>query len=90
MLNLPPQPQVTPSAEWRGMTLDEMRMRRTLVQARLQIQKFKLTSQIEAMKAKAPVFGGSNSLLSRLSTAFTFAEYALFAVKVFKLFRKRK
>lgn len=93
MFKLPPYPAPT-GPVWKGMTLDEMRMRRTLVQARMEIQKFKMTSQIEGMKTRTPLFGGSNSVLSRFSGMFSFAEYAFFAIKVFKLlspmFRRKK
>ena len=93
MINLPPYPQNS-NSEWGGMTLQEIRMRRTLVAARMEIKKFQIASQVEAMKTKAPVFGGSNSLFSRLGNAFTLAEYGIFAVKIFRLlapvFRRKK
>ena len=93
MFNLPPYPQAS-GPTWGGMTLHEIQTRRTLVQARMEIQKFKMTSQITDMKTKAPVFGGSNSLFSRLSGAFTLAEYGFFAIKIYRMmapiFRKRK
>ncbi len=93
MLNLPPYPQPT-GPEWGGMTLNELRMRRTLVQARMQIQKFNIASHVEAMKSRAPLFGGSNSIFSRLTGALSFAEYAFFGLKLFKLvaplIRRRK
>lgn len=93
MINLPPFPKDT-GPVWKGMTLREIEMRRTLVQARMEIQKFKLTANVEAMKTRAPLFGGSNSLFSRLSGAFTMAEYAFVAVRLFRmvspLFRKKK
>lgn len=92
MLKLPPYPQAT-GPQWGGMTLDEMRMRRTLVQARMEIQKFKMSAQIEAMKTSAPIFGGSNSIFSRVSSVFSVAEYGLFAFKIIRLvlpFLRRK
>lgn len=93
MINLPPYPQNT-TPGWSGMTLQEIQMRRTLLAARMEIKKFQMASQLEAMKSKAPVFGGPNSLFSRLSGAFTLAEYGLFAIKIFRLvspmFRRRK
>lgn len=93
MINLPPYPKKQAS-NWGGMTLQEIQMRRTLVAARMEIKKFQMASQIEAMKSRTPVFGGSNSLFSRLSGAFTMAEYAFFAIKVFRLmsplFRRKK
>ncbi len=93
MINLPPYPQNS-TPDWGGMTLQEIQMRRTLLAARMEIKKFQMASQLKAMKSKAPVFGGPNSLFSRLSGAFTLAEYGLFAIKIFRLvspmFRGRK
>lgn len=93
MMNLPPYPSNN-EPQWRGLTLEEMQMRRALVQARMEIQKFKLNAQIERYRSKAPVFGGANSLFSRVTSAFTLAEYGFFALRLFKmaapLFRKKK
>lgn len=93
MISLPPYPKPT-GPQWRGMTLQEIQMRRTLVQARMEIQKFKLASQSEAMKNRAPLFGGANSIFSRVSGAFTVAEYAFFGIRLIRLisplFRRRK
>lgn len=93
MMNLPPYPTDN-APRWRGLTLEEMQMRRALVQARMEIQKFKLNAQFEQYRSKAPVFGGNNSLFSRLTSAFTLAEYGFFALRLVKmaapLFRKRK
>lgn len=84
----------TENAEWSGYTLDQIRMRRALVGARMEIQKFKLTSQLTALKEKTPVFGNSSSLFSRITGALSFAEYAVIAIRVFKftkgLFRKKR
>lgn len=92
MFKLPPFPQPA-GPQWGGMTLDEIRMRRTLVQARMEIQKFKMTAQMESMKASAPLFGGSNSIFSRVSGVFSVAEYGLFAFKIIRMilpFLRRK
>ena len=85
MINLPPYPKA-PETDWPGLTLDQIRMRRALVQARMEIQKYKLTSQLEHMRDRTPLFGGSGSLFSRITGALSFAEYAFLAVKVFKMF----
>lgn len=94
MISLPPYPKPTVNHNRGGMTLHEIQMRRTLLAARMEIKKFQMASQVEAMKTRTPLFGGSNSLFSRLSGAFTLAEYGLFAIKVFRLFspifRKKK
>lgn len=93
MINLPPYPQ-TPDSDWAGLTLDEIRMRRALVQARMEIQKYKLNAQIEGMRERTPLFGGSSSLFSRLTGALSFAEYAFLAVRLFRMvspiFKKKK
>ena len=93
MINLPPYPKA-PENNWKGLTLDEIRMRRALVQARMEIQKYKLSGQIDSMRERTPLFGGSASLFSRLTGALSFAEYAFFAIRLVKLvspiFRKKR
>ena len=93
MINLPPYPKA-PENNWKGLTLDEIRMRRALVQARMEIQKYKLNGQIEGMRERTPLFGGSSSLFPRLTGALSFAEYAFMAVRLIKLvspiFRRKK
>ena len=83
MLNLPPYPkQDTP--RWQGMTLEEIQMRRVLVQARMEISKFKLSAQVDGFRQRTPMLGGGKSVFSRVASAFTMAEYVLFAVKIFR------
>lgn len=93
MINLPPYNNEA-TTEWKGMTLQEIRMRRALVHARMEIQKFKLSAQFDGVRQRTPFLGGvSSSFFSRVAGAFSFAEYFLFGVKIFKLlrsFRKRK
>ncbi|MBO4978620.1 MAG: hypothetical protein J6C67_07915 [Muribaculaceae bacterium] len=92
MINLPPYPELPPS-NWQGMTLREIQMRRTLVQARMEIQKYKMNIAIEGARQKLPFFGGSG-VLSRLAGAFSFAEYAFMAIRLFRLaaplFKRKK
>lgn len=92
MINLPPYPDLPPS-NWRGMTLREIQMRRTLVQARMEIQKYKMSNAIDGARRKLPFFGGTG-VLSRVAGAFSFAEYAFMAVKLFRmvspLFKRKK
>lgn len=93
MINLPPYPKEE-AVQWPGYTLDELRMRRALVQARMEIEKFKLNAEVERYKQRAPILGGRSSMLSRVAGAFTLAEYAFFAVRLFRmaapLFRRKK
>lgn len=93
MINLPPYPKED-TIEWPGLTLEQIQMRRALVQARMEIQKFKLNAEIERHKQKGPFIGGSSSLLSRVAGAFTWAEYAFFAIRLFRIaapiFRRKK
>ena len=93
MINLPPYPNDT-TPDWPGLTLQEIRMRRTLVQARMERQKFKMAAQIDGYRQKVPFFGGSQSMFSRLAGAFTMAEYGYFAIKAFRLvaplFRRKR
>ncbi len=93
MINLPPYPD-RPDTEWAGLTLREIQMRRALVQARMEIQKFKLSAHADSYRERAPLFGGANSLFSRLSGALTLAEYGYLGLKAVRflapLFRRRK
>ena len=93
MINLPPYPDSLPP-DWDGLTLREIQMRRALVQARMEIQKFKMSAHIDSARQRAPFFKGPSSLFNRLSGAFTMAEYAYFALKAYKIvspfFKKRK
>ena len=93
MINLPPYPKA-PDNGWKGLTLDEIRMRRALVQARMEIQKSHLQTHLEGMRERTPLFGGSSSLFSRITGALSFAEYAFLAVRLFRMvapiFRNKK
>ena len=99
MINLPPYPKA-PDNGWKGLTLDEIRMRRALVQARMEIQKYHLQTHLEGMRERTPLFGGSSSLFSRITSsdlvfgALSFAEYAFLAVRLFRMvapiFRNKK
>lgn len=93
MINLPPYPK-QPENNWQGLTLEQLRMRRALVQARMEIQKYKLEATVDSMRQRTPFFGGTSSLFSRITGALSFAEYAMIAVRMFKLvspiFKRRK
>ena len=52
MINLPPYPKA-PENNWKGLTLDELRMRRALVQARMEIQKYKLNGLVDGLFSEA-------------------------------------
>ncbi len=92
-INLPPYPN-DPTPDWKGLTLREMQMRRALVQARMEIEKFKMSAHLDSARSRTPFFGGSQSLFSRLTGALTLAEYGYFALKALRLvapmFRRRK
>lgn len=94
MINLPPYQQSPESNTWKGMTLEEMQMQRALVQARMEIQKYRINTHLSSLKESTPLLsGGKNSLLGRIAGAFTIVEYATFAVKLFRMmapiFRKK-
>lgn len=93
MISLPPFPN-DPQPDWKGLTLRDMQMRRTLVQARMEIEKFKMSAHLDSAKSRTPFFGGAQSIFSRVTSVFTIAEYGYFAVKAFRLmaplFRKRR
>lgn len=80
--------------QWKGLTLDEIRMRRVLVQARMEIQKYKLADQCEQLRERTTFVGGGNSLLSRMAGVMSYAEYAILAFKMFRkispMFKRKK
>lgn len=96
MINLPPYQQPTPEQQaWKGMTLEEMQMQRALVQARMEIQKYRMNAYMNGLKESTPLLsGGKNSLVGRIAGAFTVVEYISFAVKLIRMlapiFRKNK
>ena len=73
-INLPPYPN-DPTPDWKGLTLREMQMRRALVQARMEIEKFKMSAHLDSARSRTPFFGGSQSLFSRLTGALTPVSY---------------
>ena len=75
-MNLPPYPNETPS-DWQGMTLQQIQMRRTLVQARMEIQKFKMSAQIDRYRRRSPVFGAPDSLFFGISYCFIVSRGAI-------------
>lgn len=96
-----PKPQSSSRLpEWRGYTLDEIRYRRVLVGARMEIEKYKLSTYYRDFKERNPFFGGSGEsgrsrgIFSRIMGAFTYTEYAIMAFKLFRrvipLFRRKK
>ncbi|MDE6467467.1 MAG: hypothetical protein K2L28_01055 [Muribaculaceae bacterium] len=93
MINLPPFPN-DPEPDWAGLTLQQIQMKRALVQARMEIQKFKLSAHVDGYRRRVPIFGGSQSLFSRLTGALTLAEYGYLGLKAVRmlspLFRRRK
>ncbi|MDE6206993.1 MAG: hypothetical protein K2M55_04215 [Muribaculaceae bacterium] len=93
MISLPPYP-ANDGPKWGGYTLDQIRMRRALVQARMEIQKFKMTADIDKYRSKTPLLGGGSSVLSRIAGVFTVAEYGYLAWKVLRMvapmLRRRK
>lgn len=78
---------------WKGYTLDELRYRRALVEARTEIEKYRLSAMAGQLKERSGFFG-SNSLFSRVAGAISYAEYAILAYrmarKVIPLFRRKK
>ncbi len=86
MINLPPYQQSPEQNAWKGMTLEEMQMQRALVQARMEIQKYRLNTNLAGLKESTPLLsGGRNSLLGRIAGAFTIVEYISFAVKLVRM-----
>lgn len=88
MINLPPYHN-DPADNWAGMTLQEIQMRRALVQARMEIEKYRLQTKVENLQNNNPL-ASAGGWMSRVAGAFTWIEYAFMAVKIFNWFRKRK
>ena len=88
MINLPPYNNDS-AQDWAGMTLQEIQMRRAVVHARMEIQKYKLSAHADGLRRRVPGLGSvPSSFFSRILGVFSFAEYALFGVKIFKFLRK--
>ena len=81
MINLPPFPN-DPADNWAGLTLHEIRLRRTLVQARMEKQKFKLGTQMERCRRGMPL-----GIFSRIASSLSVAEDAILAFKAVRLLR---
>ncbi len=75
MINLPPYPK-TGDQNWRGLTIREIQMRRVLVQTRMEIEKYRMSTAM---------LGGSG-LLSRFAGTVSIAEYAFMAFKIVRWF----
>lgn len=92
MINLPPFPK-NENPDWHGMTLDEIRMRRIVVQTRMEIEKYRMGAGIESARQGTPLLG-SDGIVGRLARVFSIAEYAFMAFKLVRLispvFRKKK
>jgi hypothetical protein len=66
-------------------------MRRALVQARMEIQKFKMNAAAEACRNKMPLLGNSsNSFLGRIAGAFSIVDYGVFAFKAVRWIISRR
>lgn len=81
--------------KWRGMTLEQMKTRRIVVQACMEIYKYQLQETKEQLLGNTKSrFGLGKGLFGRIAGAFSFAEYAFLAVKLYKLvsplFKKSK
>ena len=65
------------------MTLREIQMRRMLVQARMEIEKYRMDISLTRLRDSDPLakFG---SFTSRLAGAFSIAEYIFFGIKAIK------
>ena len=84
MINLPPYP-TTGDQNWRGLTIREIQMRRVLVQTRMEIEKYRMSTAMDRVKERTPLLGGSG-LLSRFAGTVSIAEYAFMAFKIVRWF----
>ena len=51
MINLPPYPK-TGDQNWRGLTIREIQMRRVLVQTRMEIEKYRMSTAMDRVKER--------------------------------------
>ena len=70
--------------QWKGSTLDELRYRRALVGARVEIEKYRLNALTEQYRRMPQRLTGSTSLVGRVMGAFSYAEYAILGFKLIK------
>lgn len=84
----------TNNNQWKGYTLDELRYRRALVGARIEIEKYRLNALTEQYRNMPQRLTGSGSLVGRVMGAFSYAEYAILGFRLVrrmvKLFRGRR
>ena len=88
MINLPPYPK-TGDQNWRGLTIREIQMRRVLVQTRMEIEKYRMSTAMDRVKERTPLLGGSG-LLSRFAGTVSIAEYAFMAFKIVPFSKKKR
>lgn len=79
---------------WKGYTLDEIRYRRAIVGARMELEKYRLNTLTEQYRRMPQRLAGSGSLVGRVMGAFSYAEYAILGFKLIrrisKMFRGRR
>ncbi len=83
----------TPDTQWKGYTLDEIRMRMIINLTRMELEKAKLSSLTEGYVNPQKKFL-SSPIMSKIYGALDYFDYASLAFslgkRVFKLFRKKK
>lgn len=68
--------------DWRGYDFDQLVYHRLLTQARLEVEKARLTETVASLKQGTPFM--SKGFTRRLFSAFTFVDYAVIAMKLFR------
>lgn len=82
-----------PALQWRGYTLDEIRMRRIISATRIELEKAKMTAATQQYTIKDKQFF-SSPIVNKLTSALDYLDYASLAFtigkRVFKLFRRKR
>ncbi len=79
--------------QWKGYTLDEIRMRRIISSTRIELEKAKMAATTQQYTSKDNRLFAS-PIVNKLTNALDYLDYASLAYtigkRVFKIFRKKK
>lgn len=82
------------TANWKGYTLDEIRMKRIISATRIELEKAKMAAATQQFTGSKDRKFISSPIVSKLTSALDYIDYASLAFtigkRVFKLFKRRK